>query len=288
MDTIIRDGVEVPADVDWATLERRKTLQLGAAKLFIQKMEELGLKYYLAYGCLIGLKRHNGKMIPWDDDVDMVMPRNDYEKAISAMLEDDRFYVLEFTRNPDFRVKPAKVAAKDILEVTETDLKRACYIDIFALDEAPRNGVVKFCKWKLRVLIENVVLARKKVSVGWRRVIGRALGLALPFKTERIHKIMVRLTSMVIFGKRNWTNETLVGEMYGAYGARCLMPWGVYEDNEKACYAEFEGLRVRVPSDVEQYLAHCYGRWQDMPTLEGRRPHHLSDDPWFYSEITRK
>ena len=68
-----------------------------------QVCTEYGLRYSLAYGTLIGAVRHKG-FIPWDDDIDLIMPREDYEKLLTIWNEAaPKGYILQNTRtDPDF------------------------------------------------------------------------------------------------------------------------------------------------------------------------------------------
>ena len=287
MKCTLRGGVEVPASADWDALESRKKLQLRTLGALVDKFEKFDIDYYLAYGCLIGLMRHGGRMIPWDDDVDLVMPRKDYDAAIATLMNDSLFKVLEFTVHSDFRVKSAKVALVGAPAVSRDKIESARFVDIFALDEAPRSKFSKYIMWKIRVLIENVVLARKGISCGFKKIIGLTVGALLPKDVARLHRIMVRLTSMPLFS-RTWSAETIVGELYGAYGEKCLMPWGVYYSPKGNRKENFEGIKVKVPFDTEAYLRYCYGDWRRLPPVEQRIPKHENDDPWFYSELVKK
>lgn len=289
MNTIVRDGIAVPAEIDWDGLDKRRAWQVETLKAFVEIMEGAKLNYFLAYGSLLGLRRHNGKMIPWDDDVDVIMPRRDYESALSVLKKDSRFSVLEFTIDSDFRVKSAKVAKRELVKSVDSNYARSCYIDLFAMDKVPKSKLVELLQWKLNVLLENVVLARKGISSGWKRVVSLALGMLLPHSAARIHKIMVRLSFMHLSGYDNWMPNTLVGERYSCYGERANMPWKVYCGDKdvriKSRHEYFEGIKVRVPEKIDEYLRLCYGDWQQLPNIEGRKPKHECDDCWFYSEM---
>lgn len=278
MKNIYKSGVEVPANVDWYLVEQRQQLQLHTMDAVARKFEENNLKYYLVYGCLIGLLRHEGHMIPWDDDVDIAMPRWDYEKAIDILMHDKAFEVFEFTRHSDFRVKSAKVAARNVLGEVSENKER--YIDIFALDKTPSCILSKYIKAKIRGLLETVVLTRKKKNHGFNRIVGKICGLLLPNDVASIHRLMVKFSSES-WRRTKWSNKTLVGEMYSEYGL-LEMPFSIFGDGK--C-VNFCGYNVRVPVDIEEYLKICYGEWRKMPPIDKRLPKHIDDDAWFYSEL---
>lgn len=68
---------------DTEILAQLKQIELEMLKVFIEICQKLNLKYYLAYGTLIGAICHKG-FIPWDDDIDVVMPREDYERFLKS------------------------------------------------------------------------------------------------------------------------------------------------------------------------------------------------------------
>jgi lipopolysaccharide cholinephosphotransferase len=285
MKTIFIDGFEVPADEEWASVKERQKLQLEVLKSVIEKFESIGVEFFLAYGAVIGIARHGGHMIPWDDDVDLIMPRKDYEKAISALYKDQNFRCYEFSRDSDFRVKSAKVAIECRVQGENYEGEKSCYIDIFALDRVASLSAIRRVKLKLRILIENVVLYRNGLLEGWRRKVCQFLSFLFPKKANRLHRMMVRMTSLPSLNFLKWRRNTLVGEMYGAYGEKCLMKWNIYHGDGERKFATLEGIRVPVPYDVHSYLANIYGEWSKAPPIEKRRPTHTLDDPWFYSEL---
>jgi len=84
------------------TIERLRNRQMNILDYISSLCEENGLKYYLAYGTLIGAVRHKG-YIPWDDDIDLFMLRDDYEKLIDLVNSDKsgRFRCFALTDNTE-------------------------------------------------------------------------------------------------------------------------------------------------------------------------------------------
>lgn len=100
-----------------------------------------GIKYSIFYGSLIGLERHHG-FIPWDDDIDIVLPRPEYTMLIRLLAEQNDFPVLSFETREHYRYAFAKVIDPATTMVSHQvygaeDPLMGVFVDIFALDGAP-------------------------------------------------------------------------------------------------------------------------------------------------------
>ena len=121
------------------TIEELKQYQLGILKVVAEYCEGNEIKYWLDCGTLLGAVRHKG-YIPWDDDIDIGMLREDYDKFIySFNSSNERYKVYSIENNPDFYFPHAKVLDTDtvLYEPDENGLKLNINIDIFIYDNAP-------------------------------------------------------------------------------------------------------------------------------------------------------
>lgn len=83
------------------TLDEMKAVELGILKKFDSICKENGLEYSLAYGTMLGAIRHKG-FIPWDDDIDVFMKREDYEKLLTLKYDDGDFEVKNYRYSKNY------------------------------------------------------------------------------------------------------------------------------------------------------------------------------------------
>lgn len=117
-----------------------------------QVCEEHGLRYYLADGSLIGAVRHKG-FIPWDDDMDICMPRPDYEQFIQHAREwlPSRYEFVCFELDKDYPLHFGKVqdAESTLVERPHLYYLGGVYVDVFPIDGAPKCKVAQWL-WNAR------------------------------------------------------------------------------------------------------------------------------------------
>ncbi|MBR5923415.1 MAG: LicD family protein [Clostridia bacterium] len=140
------------------TAEELKKCQLDTLKEVHDYCEKNGLTYYMIYGTLLGAVRHKG-YIPWDDDVDIGMPRADYERFIAEFnkSDSDTAYVVDISTDKDYYLDYAKVCHKKtlLIEHVHKPSEIGAYIDVFPIDACPADPV------QAQKLFDSVRSARK-------------------------------------------------------------------------------------------------------------------------------
>ncbi len=117
------------------TLDELKQTALNILKKFDRICKENNLEYSLAYGTMLGAVRHKG-FIPWDDDIDVLMKREDYEKLLKLQYEDDYYEIKSYRYSKNYYYPFSKMIDKrtELVEEWRAEKDMGVFIDIFPLD----------------------------------------------------------------------------------------------------------------------------------------------------------
>ena len=249
---------------------------------FIRICEAQGLRYFCAGGTAIGAVRHQG-MIPWDDDIDVFMPRPDYDRflRLTAQSMPEGYELLSPYATKDYPMYFAKMcnARTTLLENERIPCVFGLYIDIFPLDGACDD--VETC---YREKLRFKRLMNKLEAVSTHNSFGEYVGLLT--KRREWGRFAVKT---VAFCCRSWLRRWLLKQMdsiaYGrdyALSSRVVTYSGAYQRQEiypKAWLETpqmfaFEGLMVNLPHDYDAYLRHFFGDYMTLPPVEQRASHH--------------
>ena len=256
--------------------EKLKGKLLDMFQWFHSFCQENGLQYYAIGGTMLGAARHQG-FIPWDDDIDVGMPREDYEKLAELMRQpcSDK-YVLETpdSSKEDYFYPISKLydTSTTLIEHTKHRIKRGVFIDIFPLDgigdsreESERN--YSKVKHQYNLLLARVSGIRKGRSF-YKNLVVVALRLIPNFvlNDKKILKKLVNGCKEYSFSDCQWC-----GNLVGAWGLREVMPKEII--GQPTLY-RFEHLEIYGVSDADKYLTHVYGDWRKLPPIEKQITHH--------------
>jgi len=256
-------------------LELRE-IQLEGLKV-LKKIKEIcekeNIKYFLTYGTLIGAVRHNG-FIPWDDDIDIAMLREDYEKFIEYCIKNKEilypFELKHYKTDKNYIYPIARFCNKEyFIEYNlAKDYGLGIFVDIYPLDNYKKN--IFFVKrMRMRNLI--IVLAGlKKYQTSKKGIIKSILKYFFYFYSQKINLNKYIEKSDLLAQRYN--NNTIEN-------VECTV-WD-YEYNEipKACFLEtilqkFEDDYFPIPKGYDKYLKLYYGDYMKLPRKEERVPHH--------------
>lgn len=238
------------------------------------------IKYYLCGGSALGAVRHQG-FIPWDDDLDIVLPRNDYDELIEKLKEclPDKYWLQDYTTDENYWQPFAKVRKRGTIYKEAgmesiDDEKCGVWVDIFPLDYAKKQNSVGLRLRKLLVRTIGFSLRQRILKTSWRSFSRRYIPIMLfwhLFSVTKLKKIQV----MKMKGKMNdqlpyWVSLSstynLDKETYPSF-------WFA-EGVEK----QFEDAMLVIPKEYHNYLSQLFGDYMQLPPVEKRQGHNISND----------
>lgn len=242
---------------DGSTLRKHQLVMLDILKHFDAICKEHDIRYWLSSGSCLGAVRHGG-FIPWDDDLDVEMLREDYLKFEKVFKETDE-YVLQTYKNDSFYVAPyAKLRNKNT-EITEhgQDLRykyKGIYIDVFVLENTPLTITKVYNKFAW-----DLLLFGSRPNLGW---LGRHFFLASKSLLHRTIPIV-----RFLFGKLpgNQLRHT-----YGSGFSRNPRKMEWIFPLKKVVFEDYE---FPIPYDYNSYLGRMYKDYMKLPNLDAIKPH---------------
>lgn len=225
--------------------------------------EEHNLSYFLAYGTLLGAVRHKG-FIPWDDDIDIIMPRADYNQFIKYFNQSqDRYQVIDLSINEKYYLPFAKVCDTytSLKEPVRGALDLGVYVDIFPMDGLG-NDKEKACKL-LRSLAftQNLINAKLNPWHKSRSFVRNLICSLISFFPVSIQTLCRRIEAA---GRLLSTvDEKYKGVMFYKENEIFNAEW--FASSEML---PFEGKLYRVPIGYHELLRTWYGDYMKLPPVE--------------------
>lgn len=257
-----------------------REVQLGELEV-LKKLaaicEEQKLRYFIFYGTLIGAARHKG-FIPWDDDIDIVMPRPDYERLLEYLLSHEKelepFKLMSYRNNDDYIYPISRFCdTRYMIEYDgATDYGLGLFVDIYPFDGCGNTDseVKEITKENNRMIDCAFQVGQKKFTASntafWRTpfkfamyVYSKLLG------KQRIMKRIEKNSMSHSFEKDTFCNCT-VWDHVDYYFRRDMF--------DGFTYLPFEDAQFRVPENYDEVLRTCYGDYMQLPPEEDRVGHH--------------
>lgn len=254
-----------------AQMKRIWAMELDMVKRFVEVCEEYHLMYWMMGGTLLGAVRHNG-FIPWDNDIDLAMPREDYNRLLEigpSAFHAPMFFQTPVTENGRYFNSYVKIRNQNgtaaSREEYETGINCGIFIDIFCLDEIPDSPYGR------RMYFQRLAELAKM----------RRFALAMPLKGGLVNKVKHALQKAVYRIIYHSPNSADLYRIYqkeaGKYaGTGCKQlahrDFGYHEkyiwdkkDWDEVIQLDFEDIKLNAPAGYDAVLKRQYGNYMEIP-----------------------
>lgn len=257
------------------TIEEIHSIELEILKNFDKFCRCRNLKYSLSYGTLIGAIRHNG-FIPWDDDLDVWMPRDDYNKLIEIYQKEENngnYIIVNGKTNPRYyRAMSKLIDRRTILnEKKFIDGKIGVFIDIWPLDGVPKNKLIKHLDNLIVIVMNKFLMARMmnaKYLRGYKKVAHYLFQWINPKKLVDIEDAFLNHVN-----SHEHEEVTCYTTIYKKDVISCN---DLFKNQEHV----FEGEKFLIFSNYDCILKNIYGNYMQMPAESERKIRHPANIFW--------
>lgn len=264
-------GEKMYRELDEKTLKKLHEVELKVLFEIDRMCKENDINYFLVYGSLLGAVRHQG-FIPWDDDIDIGMLREDYEKFIKlAPHKLESNYSLHcFEVDDDYWLPFAKVRKKNTLFneklIEHLKVDKGIGVDIFSFDHVSEK-LMFLAKLKATIVrnISNIILVKKRV-LSKKEIRHKFFSFLLLLPVKSLFKIQKFLMT-----REKDSNSTYISSYTGTYKfhKECLKR-EVFLPLKRM---KFENFDAPVMNNPDAYLTSIYGDYMKLPPKEKRINH---------------
>lgn len=254
------------------SLRELQLMELEILKNFDSFCRQYSLRYCLAEGTLLGAVRHKG-FIPWDDDIDVYMPRQDYIK-FNEIYSHTKYILKSPLVDRKWNMPIAKLMNMDIkLIESGTTAVKGIWIDIFPVDGWP-DSLEAALKYKKKLQMFNylcfgrdAVLSRSKHGF-WRTCAKTAV---ISFAHLIPHGVMSRYINQVASNTYPYQDSKYVGNISFQESNKIVrIKKAHFEDRIEL---QFEDAMFYAPRNYDDYLTQTYGNYMKLPPVSERQTH---------------
>lgn len=238
---------------------------------FISICSKYNLRYFFLGGSCLGAVRHQG-FIPWDDDIDVAMPRKDYQTFLQVAQAElpahlflqhsisDKNYPLSYAKIRNCNTAFVEASASHI------SMNHGVFMDIFVLDGYKVTKLYQLKRFFNERIVSTVFTRKNKLPFVWR-VVDFLLKHLFDYRAARD-----RLNRL--YSENDYDNCEMVVNFCGAWGDKEIVPRAYFGQGTPGV---FEGLEVVLPAQYDAYLTQLYGDYMTPPPVEKRASHHGTD-----------
>ncbi len=256
------------------TLQELKDIEFEMLKVFDAFCKENNIRYFLAYGTLLGAVRYK-KFIPWDDDVDLLIPREDYQKMITLFKDSEKYRLYAMEKDENYLFPFAKLCdltTRKIETGYNNGVELGVDIDLFPIDSWDNDmekakKEAKYIHWMM-------------MGLGWSKLESAASSNPVKTLARRCLMTFCRMLGGKYFIRKilkATIKDSQKGSSYAGvkawcvYGERGIIPAEAFADSVEI---EFEGEKFPAPVGYDTYLTCLYGDYLPEPPKEKQKTHH--------------
>ena len=258
-------------------LSKLQQQDLEILKIFVQICNDYNLKYFLVAGSMLGAVRHHG-FIPWDDDIDVAMPRKDYDRFLEiapGVLPSE--YTLESPRQKEhITIVSTIISNKGGFSLNNALKKQTtgAWIDIMMIDGVPDPGIRRTIHWYHYMILRafyqishfDEVVDQNRTRPAYEKVIFKFAAATHLERLINSEKVNTRIEKLM--RKVPYDNSNYVATYCGIYRKKEIVPKNWYGDG---LLYDFEGLQIRGLSNAHDYLTQLYGDYMTPPQDKGSK-----------------
>lgn len=254
---------------------------IDVLRFFVDLCKKHNLRYFIAYGSAIGAIRHHG-IIPWDDDIDVVMPRPDFErlKMICKTTDIGKYELIGPDNTPNYYMPFAKMCNKEttLLESEEYHCVIGLFIDVFVYDGmsddigVARNYQKLYRKYWYRYIVASSYYPWDKIKAKLKR--GEIKDLIhywlLSLNRNYFRKRFLKRVNDIVHAFDYDSCDTIIKYPPG-YGEKEIIPKTMIEESVEV---PFENLQVSIQKEYDALLRRYFGDYMQFPPKEEQHSNH--------------
>lgn len=277
-----------------ATMKRVWAMELNMVKRFVEVCDQYGLNYRIMGGTLLGAVRHHG-FIPWDNDVDMAMPRKDFNKLLEigqTAFEKPLFFQTPVTEQGRFFCTYVKIRDERGTAASEAEYNKGIncgmFIDVFCFDELPDG------KWRRKLYVRKLNEIAKMQRFCFEKPVGGGLASSVKHALQRlVYRLVYHspdATQLFRIYHRNagkFAGKGCKEIAHLDFGYHKKFVWN-RSDWANVVQLDFEGMKLNAPAGFEAILKNQFGDYMRFPDDKSTHDYFEFDPDVPYNEFFKK
>ena len=264
-------------------IRRVQLTEMEILKDFMKICDEHHLRYFAVAGTGIGAMRHGG-FIPWDDDIDIALPREDFERALQLVREklSDRYYILNTEEDPNYPLMSTRLCKRGTkfqeYALQGVDCEFGIFLDLYAYDNVADGKFAYFVQawtawfWSKLLILRSIPHPYLGFTGGKAKAAQAVCGL--------VHRLMkwFHISPKWIYRKciRQCKKYNHVHTKRMGYLCDTSPHWNTMEKDKTFPLEKhsFEDVQLNFPKDIHGMLVNFYGDYMQMSPVEKRKTHY--------------